>query len=525
MASKKIINALENLISEVSESTVSPERKLKILMVGAEAMPYAKVGGFSSVILYLSKALYEQGHDVRIFMPKFGFIDQQNNYDLEMLVEGLQVPTDNDVEPYLTCNVKMHKNQYGITTYFLENMEYYEKRNNVYGYSDDPIRWGLLCRGALEFIKKAIFLPDVVHTNDWHSGLVSNYIKTSYKTDNQIAKIATLHTIHSIAHQGHIVPQNVSELEYDDGQSGIPSLFDTKFLNLNFMRRGIINSDAVNTVSKTYAKEILTEEFGEGLDKLLLEVRSKLFGIVNGIDYEEFDPSTDKYIQVNYSVTNLHRRLKNKLALQDEMDLPVDENIPVFGFVGRLDYQKGVDLLVNTLEHALKEFNMQFVQVGGGDSSLVDMLKDLKQKYPQKVGIHTYPNFLLPRLFFAGTDVMLYPSRFEPCGIVQLEAMRYGSIPLVRKVGGLVDTVFDFDSISLEGTGFILKEFSEMSLMGQIARVLELYKNKPLWLRLQQNAMRQDYSWNYSAKEYVKLYLRAIDLHAKPYPKEHSSLS
>ncbi len=523
MASKKIINVLGNLINEVSDT--SSEKKLKILMVGAEAMPYAKVGGFSSVLLYLSKELLDQGHDVRIFMPKFGFIDQQGNYELSMLLEGINIPTDSEVEPELMCNIKTHKNQYGIVTYFLENMEYYEKRNNVYGYSDDPIRWGLLCRGALEFIKRDIFVPDVIHTHDWHTGLVSNYLKTTYKNDPQLSKLATLHTIHSIAHQGNIVPQNVSELEYDDGQAGIPSIFDPKFLNLNFMRRGIINSDAINTVSKTYSKEILTEEYGEGLDKLLLEVRSKLFGIVNGIDYEEFDPATDKYIQANYNITSLDRRVKNKLALQDEMDLPIDESIPVFGFVGRLDYQKGVDLIVRTLDHALKEFNMQFVQVGGGDSSLVDMLKELKQKYPQKVGIHTYPNFLLPRLFFAGTDVMLYPSRFEPCGIVQLEAMRYGSIPLVRKVGGLVDTVEDFDSVLMEGTGFMLKEFSEMSLMGQFAKVLELYKNKLLWLKLQQNAMRQDYSWSYSAKEYVKLYQKTMDLHLKPYPKDHDSLS
>jgi starch synthase len=523
MASKKIFNALENLIGEVSETT--QDHKLKILMVATEAMPYAKVGGFSNVLLYLSKALTEQGHDVRIFMPKFGFIDQQSNYELDMLYEGLKVPTDSEVEKELVCNIKTHVNQYGTRTYFLENMEYYEKRNNVYGYSDDPIRWGLLCRGALEFLRKGDFIPDVIHTHDWHSGLVSNYIKTVYKNDAKISKIATLHTIHSIAHQGNIVPQSVSELDYDDGQGPIPPLFSQKFINLNFMRRAIINSDAVNTVSKTYSKEILTEEYGEGLDKLLLEVRSKLFGIVNGIDYEEFDPATDKYIQVNYNINSLDRRVKNKLALQDEMDLPVDETIPVFGFVGRLDHQKGVDLIINTLHHALKEFNMQFVQVGGGDSHLVDMLKELKSQFPQKVGIHTYPNFLLPRLFFSGTDIILYPSRFEPCGIVQLESMRYGSIPLVRKVGGLVDTVEDFDSVAMQGTGFMLKEFSEMSLMGQIAKILELYKNKPLWQKLQKNAMSQDFSWNYSANEYVKLYTKTMDLQVKPYPKDHGHLS
>ncbi len=517
MTPNRLVTALENIISETSDTSL--EKKLKILLVGAEAMPYAKVGGYSSVLLYLARALNNLGHDVRIFMPKFGFIDQTEMYELEMVVEGLKVPTDSTVEEHLICNVKSHVNQYGITTYFLENMEYYEKRANVYGYSDDPIRWGLLCRGALEFIAKEEFIPDVIHTNDWHTGLVANYVKTVYKQHPVISKIATLHTIHSIGHQGFTVPQNVSELDYDDGQTGIPPILDGKFLKLNFMRRGIIYSDAVNTVSKTYAKEILTPEHGFGLNNLLLEVRSKLFGIVNGLDFEEFDPVTDKYIQTNYDIKTLDRRIKNKLALQDEMDLPVDEDIPLFGFVGRLDYQKGIDLIVNTLHQALKEYNIQFVQVGGGDENIVNMLKELKQRYPQKVGIHTYPNFVLPRLFFAGTDVLMYPSRFEPCGIVQLEAMRYGSIPMVRKVGGLVDTVTDFDTNTWEGTGFMLKEFNEMSLYGQIARVLELYKSKKVWRKLQVNAMSKDFSWDYSASEYGKLYEKTIVLKKKPYPK------
>jgi starch synthase len=520
MAPNRIIDALENLILETPANVTGK----RILIVGAEAMPYAKVGGYSIVLLYLSRALKNQGHDVRIFMPKFGFIDQQENYELEMLVEGLKIPTGSEVEPDLICNVKTHVNQYGITTYFLENMEYYEKRANVYGYYDDPIRWGLLCRGVLEFIKTKEFVPDIIHTNDWHTGLVANFLKTVYKKDTDLKDIATLHTIHSIAHQGNIVSQNTSELDYDDGQNALPGLLEDRFLKLNFMRRGIIYSDAVNTVSKTYAKEILTPEYGCGLDKLLLEVRSKLFGIINGMDYEEFNPATDKYIDTNFDIKSIDRRIKNKLALQDEMDLAVSEDTLLFGFVGRLDHQKGVDLIVKTLDQALKEYNIQFVQVGGGDEYIVDLLKNLKAKYPQKVGIHTYPNFVLPRLFFAGADVILYPSRFEPCGIVQLEAMRYGSIPMVRKVGGLSDTVTDFDSQTLEGTGFVFKEFNEMSLFGQIARAVELYKHKSIWKKLQHNCLLEDFSWDFSAKQYIKLYDTCQSLLIKPYPKSYDPL-
>jgi len=259
-------------------------------------------------------------------------------------------------------------------------------------------------------------------------------------------------------------------------------------------------------VSKGYAKEVLTPEYGESLDRLLLEVKEKFFGIVNGIDYEEFNPKTDKLLFQNYDKSTLEKRSMNKLALQEEFDLPVNQDIPVFGFVGRLDFQKGVDLIVRTFGHVLKDYNVQFVQVGGGDSGLASMLKELKDTFPLNVGIHPYPNFTLPRKLFAGCDCIMYPSRFEPCGVVQLEAMRYGAAPLVRNVGGLKETVENFDSLTGEGTGFVFNDFDEFSLYGQLVRVVELLKNKGLWRRLQLNAMSQDFSWTFSAKEYVKLY-------------------
>ena len=205
-------------------------------------------------------------------------------------------------------------------------------------------------------------------------------------------------------------------------------------------------------------------------------------------------------------------RKENKKALQREFDLPADEKILLMGFVGRLDWQKGVDLIATTLERVLKDFNVQFVQVGGGDGNLALSLKELQEKYPDKVGIHTHLNFTLSRLLFGGCDVILYPSRFEPCGIVQLEAMRYGALPIVRKVGGLADTVEDFDPSTGKGTGFVFKDFDEFSLYGQIVRANELYRQKELWKNAQKNAMSQDFSWGYSAKEYIRLYERALSI-------------
>ena len=410
----------------------------------------------------------------------------------------------------------------GVTVYFLENQEYYEKRANVYGYSDDATRWALLSRGVLEFLKLKIFVPDIIHCNDWHTGAVVNYLKTVYRTDKDLQDIASVFTIHNLHFQGNFDHKYVSELDYDDGKSPIASMLMARITKLNFMRRGILYADVVNTVSKTYAREILTPEYGEGLDKLLLEVREKLFGIINGLDYSEFDPSKDTLIEHNFDSTSLSLRKYNKIALQKEFNLPVDPEILTLGFVGRLDMMKGVDLMIKVMEHVLDNYPVQFVQVGGGDGQLIDAIKALKNKYPTKVAIHPYPNFTLPRLIFAGSDAIIYPSRFEPCGIVQIEAMRYGCIPIVRKVGGLADTVENFNSKAKTGNGFVFDTFDEFALYGEIVRAIELYTNKTLWKKLQINAMKSDYSWEFSAKEYEKLYSRALLFKNKRYKKPKS---
>lgn len=477
----------------------------KVLMVAAEALPYAAAGGVAQVVTNLSKSLILLGAEVAVFIPKFGSIDEEK-YRLTMVYEGLKVPTGDETTPFLTCNIKTAQTDSGITFYFLENHEYYEKRANIYGYSDDPCRWALLSRGAIEFIKLSLFVPDVVHCNDWHTALIPNYLKTKYKSDPVLSKIATVYTIHNLAYQGMFDHKRTTELNFDDGKSDIASFFNPRLNAQNFMKRGILYANAVNTVSRTYSKEILTPEFGEGLDKLLLELKGKLFGIVNGIDYQEFNPATDNLIEQNYDTKSLISRTANKEFLQKEFDLPIRSSAILLGFVGRLDNMKGVDLMLGVLEHVLRDFDVQFVQVGGGDGGLVDMLYNLKNKFPDKVGIHPYTNFSLPHAVFAGADCILYPSRFEPCGIVQLEAMRYGAIPIVRKVGGLSDTVQDFDLTTGKGTGFVFSIFDEYALYGQIVRATELFKNQVIWNKIQKNAMKVDYSWVYSAKEYIKLY-------------------
>ncbi len=500
-----LIDAVQKLITEPLVSVAEP---LKILIVGAEASPFASVGGFSRVTESLSKSMSDLGHDVRILMPKFGFIDE-TKYKMETVYSGLEIPTGQDEPRSLICNVKKHVLA-GVPVYFLENMEYYELRSNVYGYVDDPIRWALLCKGALEFLSKSDWIPDVIHLNDWHTSLLPNYLSTEYSQVEKLRGVATVLTIHNLRYQGNFDPLHVSELDFDDGRSPVASLFSKRLLKLNFMRRGILYSDVVNTVSETYAREILTPQFGEGLDKLLSEVRGKLFGIVNGIDYKEFNPATDKFLSSNYDWSHPGERGGNKIALQKEFNLPVDDSIPVIGFVGRMTDQKGIDLAVEVLGPLLKDFKVQFVVVGGGDSKYTTQIQQLQEKYPEKVGSHLLPNFTLPRLVFSGSDIMIMPSRFEPCGIVQMEAMRYGSIPVVRATGGLADTVDNFDSATGTGTGFVFKGYDAWSFFAQIVRALEIYNQKEVWQKLIVRAMRKDFSWEASASKYLDLYHKAI---------------
>ncbi|MBZ9572532.1 glycogen synthase [Patescibacteria group bacterium] len=498
----------------IAEKITLFKKPLKVLFVVAEVYPYASVGGLGMVVFSLSRALKKMGLDVRIFMPKYGLIDKEK-YQLKMISKGLKVPTDEEAEGknFLICNIKRYSPPIpDVPIYFLENMEYYEKRSNVYGYSDDPIRFTLLSRGALEFLRQSDWVPDIINCADWHTGALPNYLKTVYSNDSVLAKIKTIFSIHNLAHQGVFDHRFVSELDLDDGKSPISPFFSERLLKQNFMKRGIISSDLVNTVSETYAREILTPEYGEKLEDLLKEVRTKIFGILNGLDYRELNPATDKLISFNFNTSSLKKRVENKIHLQKEFNLEISQDTPVLGMVTRLDEQKGIDLLFPILEILLSEFKTQFVIVGGGKANYRSFFEEINKKFPKKVGCHLMPDFTLARHIFAGSDLFLVPSKFEPCGITQMETMRYGAIPVVRKTGGLADTVEDFDPKKNSGTGFVFEKFNSYALFASIIRGLETYKYKKIWQSLQKRVMRADFSWGTSAKKYYNLYKRAISL-------------
>lgn len=481
-------------------------KKLKVLFVCAEVTPFSEVGGLAKVAYFLPKALKKAGVDIRVFTPKYGVINS-DLLKVENVLEGLKVPTG---EKEIICNVKVLKTpkKDDPIIYFLENMEYYEQRANVYSYSDDHIRFGLLSRAALEFIKYGEFVPDVIHINDWHTGYLANYLKTDYKEDELLNKISTVFSIHNL-HQGVFDFDHASEMDYDDGKGPLESFFNERFLKQNSLKRGIIHADIVNTVSQTFSRELLTEEYAPKLYKLFRELRGKFYGVLNGLDYQNYDPKKDKLIKANFSTNSLSARQENKVDIQKEFNLEISQHTPLLGIAGRLDTQKGLDLVLEVIEFILTECKVQFVVCGPGDNKYRDFFANLEKKFPGVVGTHLMYDVTLARKIFAGADMLLMPSKYEPGGIVALEALRYGSVPIVRATGGLADSIVDYDPTLSTGTGFSFKNYAPMSFLTAVIRALETYKNKPAWTKIIKRAMEQDFSWDKSAKKYIDLYKRS----------------
>ncbi len=489
-------------------------KQRKILFVAPEAAPFVKAGGLGEVMLSLPAALRGMGYDARVFIPLYASIDTQK-YNLVSEIDGLEVPTNAEADTeakVLLCNVKKfisenaHSHSSPVTTYFLQNQEYYELRSNVYGYADDPTRWALLSRGVLEFLNVTRdWVPDVIIASDWQTGFLVNYLHTAYKDNPRLNKISTIFVIHNLYYQGIFDHRFVSELDFDDGRSAIPSFFDPRLLKLNMLRRGIMYADLISTVSATYAKEIMTPEYGELLDGILKERRSRIYGVLNGINYERFNPETNVNLKKNYDANSISLREDNKIELQGRLGLKESKRVFLIGIVSRLIEQKGFDLLFSIAEPLLKELGFQFAILGNGEAKYMSFFQELEKKFPGQVAAHLVFDTALPHLFYAGADAILIPSKFEPSGLTQMEAMRYGAVPIARKTGGLADSVIDYDPKSSAGTGFLFKDFDSMSLAIAIIRAAEIYKNPGAWHKIQRHGMEKDFSWRNSAAQYAHL--------------------
>lgn len=488
--------------------------KLKILFAASEAAPFAKIGGLGEVMRSLPRALRDLGYDARVMFPKYAGIDTKN---LNLQPEILSIPLfSSAADPHglLVSNVlKLIEPDGRITAYLLENAEYYEKRANIYGYNDDTARWVLLSKGVLEFIKQSEWQPDVIVANDWMTGFIPNLLETEYKNDPVLSKIATVFVIHNLKHQGMFDQRFISEIDYDSGQGPIPDFFDHNLWKLSGMRRGILYADIISTVSPTYAREILAPEFGEKLEEILLSRRARLFGVLNGIDYGEFNPETDPQVAFHYHAKQLEERINNKAILQKRAGLPEDSHKFVVGFVGRLDEQKGIGLLMPVIDSLLENLGFQLVLVGTGEDNFRVFFQELQARHPQQVSVNLSFDVNLPKMIFSGADIVLIPSKFEPCGLVQMEAMRYGAIPLVRRVGGLADSVTNYAPEENKGTGFVFDKYDQNAFLITLVQAFETFRFKKEWQKLIKRVMTQDFSWRQSAKEYAKLFQKALTFH------------
>ncbi|HSJ55545.1 MAG TPA: glycogen/starch synthase [Anaerolineae bacterium] len=477
---------------------------LKILVLAAEVAPFAKTGGLADVVGSLPKAVSALGHDVRVAMPRYARIDPAK-FELKEVVPAFDVPMNRTTEPAQILQGTISPD---VPVYLVDNARYFD-RPGIYMYPDDADRFIFFCRAILESLKQIDWQPDVIHCHDWHTAIVPNWLNTIYRNDPFFANTATVYTIHNLAYQG-IFGYRVLEIAGLDewGFQYHPEMADLNEV-VDLMGRGIYWADLVSTVSPTYAQEILTPEYGERLDPLLRDRRDRLFGILNGIDYDTADPATDPYIAVGYDTSTLDRRFENKLALQREARLPENPDIPLLGIVSRLTDSKGLDIVSQIVAHVL-DLGVQMVVMGTGEQSYHEVLSRMAQDYPDQMAIFLTFNTPLQHKIFAGSDIFLMPSRVEPSGTSQLMAMHYGSVPVVRATGGLADTVEDYNPRTGQGHGFVFGDYDAWMLFAAVVRAVETFKHREVWRQIQRRGMSVDHSWQRSAGKYVDLYRRAL---------------
>lgn len=476
---------------------------MNVLFAVSEAFPFAKSGGLADVAYALPKALRKLGVDIRVIMPKYADISPDFSTKMKHLCHfTVPVGWRNQY-----CGIE-YLNLDGVPFYFIDN-EYYFKRPGYYGYYDDGERFSFFSRAVCEAVYHLDFDVDIIHVNDWHTSIIPVLLKAHYMHSEKHRKIKTVLTIHNLKYQG-IFPKEVMH----DLLSLPDEYFDENRLKfydaISFLKGGIIYSDKVVTVSKTYANEIRTLSYGEGLHGLLSGIGEKLTGIVNGIDYEVYNPATDKFIFVNYDANTFESRKKeNKFRLQQMLNLPVSDEIVLIGMVSRLTKEKGIDLIERILSRLLT-LPVQLVILGAGDYHYEQMFKHYAAAYPSEVSANICYSEELARKIYAGSDMYLMPSLVEPCGISQLIAMRYGSVPIVRETGGLKDTVKPYNQFTGEGWGFSFANYDPAELFAIIKYALSIYSDKAQWRSIVYQAMTRDNSWNASAVEYNKVYSQLL---------------
>ncbi len=468
---------------------------MKILFVGSEATPFSKTGGLADVLGSLPKELNKLGVDARVVLPKHMWTKEKFNSLLEPVC-NFRISVG-PKEEYAGIETTVYE---GVTFYFIDNEYYFGYRNTLYGHYDDGERYGFFCNAVLKMLEELDYYPDVIHTHDWQAGLVPYLYQRKYIDKKKYRGIKTVHTIHNIAYQGRFSKELMPYLDVEYSS-------DLEFDNvINFLKTALVTSDYITTVSETYAEEILHDFFGYGMQHVLRNRIETLGGIVNGIDYDDFNPKTDNKIDYNYSLYNyIKGKALNKKALRDYHGLE-DNKRPIIGVVSRLADQKGFDLIGEVIEGAVAKGDIQLVLLGSGDPGIEKFYNELHKKYPSQVGVYIGYSDEMARKIYAGSDMFLMPSRFEPCGLAQLISLKYGTVPIVRKTGGLRDTIEIYNKYTGEGTGFGFENYDAGDMLYAINNALEVFGDPKSWKQLVKRGMQQDFSWQESAKKYIELY-------------------
>ena len=484
---------------------------MKIAFVSSEAVPFVKTGGLADVAGVLPKALEKLRCEVKVYIPKYSDIDEtQFNLQYRCDIGEILIKIAKEIRVVKLYQGKLPDSN--VIIIFID-CPYYFHREAVYtNDNDEDERFILFCKGVIEAMRMENWAPDIIHCNDWQTGLLPLYIKDNYKDDILFSTTKSLLSIHNIGYQGRfpkssMLIADINEKYYfREGPVEIENTF-------SFLKTGLWFADIITTVSETYAKEILTPEFGSGLENVLILRRDSLYGILNGVDYAAWDPAKDFFLPFHYSSEDLSGKLKNKRYLLDHFNLKFDETIPLIGIISRLSGQKGFDIFTEALPELIK-LNAQWIIIGTGEDKYENMFRSLANNFPHKVASYIGFNNELSHLVEAGSDMFLMPSHYEPCGLTQIYSLKYGTVPIVRKTGGLADTIQDWDELSYQGidtgNGFSFYDYSGYALFSSVKRGIDTYLYKDTWNKIQQNGMSKDFSWDKSARKYVQLYEKLI---------------
>lgn len=489
-------------------------KQFKICFVSSEVTPFAKTGGLADVAGSLPVALKELEQDVRLMMPKYHTINDRK-FVLREVIRLKDVNVTLDGQSVVATGKTAFLPNSKVHVYFLHIPDYFNRKDLYVDpltgkeFPDNAERFAFFSKAVLETLKLLYWQPDIIHCNEWQTALIPFYLKTHYQDDEFFKDTRTVLSLHNLAYQGIFPKEKAAKIGIPEEYLQPGREFEW-FGKINLLKGGILFADMLSTVSKRYAEEITSSpEYGFGFENILKERKADLMGILNGVDYSVWNPEVDKLIPRKYSIDTLDQKEVNKEKLCGQNKLPYASDIPVIGMISRLTDQKGFDLLAEAAEELLAG-NVQMVILGTGDNKYRKLLDGLAKKHPDKLAVNLRFDNKLAHLIEAGADMFLMPSKFEPCGLNQIYSLKYGTVPIVRETGGLADTVRNFDPATGEGNGFTFKEYSAKAMMEAIGRALKTFQDKPTWRKIQINGMKEDFSWNRSAREYLELYQRAV---------------